>query len=89
MQKKLIGDTVQVTWISSGQTASAIHCAVYNGSETLVDSATMSDSGNGHYYHYHTVPNSIGFYVAETVATIGGKPYRRRVKYKAVEGEVD
>lgn len=85
----LIGDTFAVSWINSGITPTAIHYAVYNGSETLVDSATMTSSGNGHYYGLHTVPNSPGFYVAQTLATIGGKPYKRREKYEAVTYEVD
>lgn len=87
--KFLIGDTIQVTWVDSGTTPSAIHFAVYNGSETLVDSATMTSSGNGHYYGFHTVPNSTGNYVVQTKATIDGDPYKRVVNYKAVSGEVD
>jgi hypothetical protein len=87
--KYLIGDTMQVTWIDSGTTPSSLHFAVYNGSETLVDSASMTSSGNGHYYGFHTVPNSTGNYAVKTFATISGKPYGRIEIYKAVNGEVD
>ncbi len=89
IQKKLVGDTIEISWVSSGVSPSDIYCAVYNGSETLVDSATMISSGNGHYYHLHTIPNSEGFYVAETLATVSTKPYGRRIKFKAIKGEVD
>lgn len=85
----LIGDTVEVSWINSGITPSAIHYAAYNGSETLVDSAAMTSSGNGHYFGLHTVPNSAGFYVVYTIATISGKPFKRAEKYEAVTYEVD
>ena len=89
MKKHLIGDTVKVTWVSSDVTPSAIVCSVFNGSEVLVDSGTMTSSGNGHYYYLHTVPDTAGFYVAQTLATINGDPYKRRVKYQAQRQEVD
>jgi len=88
MIEALIGDTLQITWVSSGSTANPINYAVYNGSETLVDSASMTDSGNGHYYGLHTIPSSVGFYSVYTEATVSGKPYRRYTNYKAVKGEV-
>lgn len=89
LKKHLIGDTIQITHINSGITPSAIVCAVYDGDETLVDSGTMTSSGNGHYYYNHTVINTPGFYVAETLSTISGNPYKNRIKFKAIKGEVD
>jgi len=89
IKKHLIGDTIQITMVNSGVTPSSILCSVYDGSENLVDSGSMVSSGNGHYYYDHTVPNSTGYYVAQTLATINSKPYKNRVKYKAVTGEVD
>ncbi len=88
-KKFLIGDTLKVSWINSGNTPTPIFAAIYNGSDTLVNSISMTDSGNGHYYSYWTLPNSIGYYVAETIATIGGQPFKRRAPFKAVKGEVD
>lgn len=85
----LTGNTQKVSWISSGETATSIHYAVRDGSETLVDSATMTDSGNGHYYGLHTVPDTPGYYVVETTATINGRPYKNRERYRAIELEVD
>ena len=87
--KKLIGDTIQVTWVNSGQTPSPLTAAIYDGSDTIVDSASMVSSGNGHFYHLYTLPNTPGFYVAETLATLAGKPYKNRKTFKAVTGEVD
>ena len=85
----LIGDTRKVRWVSSGATVTAIHFAVYNGTETLVDSATMTSSGNGHYYGLHTVPNTPGHYVVQTLATIDGRPYKTRERYRAIIGDVN
>lgn len=87
--KGLIGDTIEVSWVNSGVTPTDLYAAIYNGSETAVDSATMVSSGNGHYFYEHTIPNTPGFYVAETIATIGAKPYRNQVRFKAIKGEVD
>lgn len=89
IKEELIGNTIKVTWINSGITPSDIFCAVYTGSETMVDSATMQSSGDGHYFHLHTAPDTPGFYVAETKATINSKPYKNRIKYKAILDEVD
>jgi len=89
MKQHLIGDTIKVTWINSGVTPTSLICTVYTGSETLVDSGAMTSSGNGHYYFNHTVSSLQGFYVAETLASINGDPYKRRVKFKAVLDEVD
>lgn len=85
----LVGDTMKISWINSGITPTAISARIYNGDETVVDSATMASSGDGHYYHLHTIPNSPGFYVAETLATIAGKPFKRRQKFQAVIEDVD
>lgn len=85
----LIGDTRKVKWISSGASATAIHFAVYNGAETLVDSATMTDSGNGHYYGWHTIPNTPGYYVVQTTATVGGRPFKNRFRYLAMLEDVN
>jgi len=89
MKRHLIGDTIQVTMVNSGVTPSTINCAVYDGSETLVDSGSMTSSGNGHYYFDHTVINTPGFYVAQTLAMINSKPYKNRIRFQAILAEVD
>lgn len=90
MKDELIGDTLKATWVNSSNSPSSLICRVYNGNEVLVDSASMVDSGDGfHYYHNHTVPDTPGFYVVDMLATIGGKPYKRRIKYRAITDEVD
>jgi len=88
-QDFLCGDTIKVRWINSGVTPTTIVGAVYTGSETIVDSAAMASSGDGHYYHLHTVPNTPGYYVAQTLATISGKPYKNRTAYRAVIRDVN
>jgi hypothetical protein len=88
-QDFLCGDTIKIRWVNSGTSPSSIYAAAYTGSETLVDSAAMVDSGNGHYYHLHTIPSTPGYYVAETLATIAGKPYKNRTPYRAVLKDVN
>ena len=89
LTKHLIGNTIQITWVNSGQTPSPITAGVYNGSDTLVDSGAMTSSGNGFYFRNYTLPNTAGYYVAETMATIGGNPYKNRIRFKAIKGETD
>ena len=89
VQDLLCGDTVKVSWINSGTTPTTIIAAVYTGSETIVDSAVMVSSGDGHYYYLHTVPNVPGYYVAQTIATISGRPFKNRTKYRAVIQDVN
>ena len=88
IKKHLIGNTIRLTWVSSGITPSSIVASVYDSSETLVDSGTMTSSGNGHYYYDHTVISTPSFYVAEIIATINSKPYKNRNRFQAVKGEV-
>lgn len=84
----LTGDTIKATWINSLNSPSALIFRCYDSNETLVESASMTDSGDGyHYYHNHTVPDTPGFYVADMLATIGGKPYKKRIKYRAITDE--
>lgn len=88
-QDFLCGDTIKIRWINSGVTPTSLIVAAYTGSETIVDSATMISSGAGHYYHLHTIPNTPGYYVAQTLATISGKPYKNRTVYRAVLMDVN
>lgn len=89
LERFLIGDTMKITWINSGVTPTALVAKLYTGSETVVASSSMTSSGNGHYYAGLTLPNTPGFYVAETLATIDSLPYKRRVKVQAVVEDVD
>ena len=83
-----VGDTMKVTWVSSGVTPSALIGDIVSGSETVVDSFTMSSSGNGHYYGFYTITTE-GYGVARTVATIGGLPFKRSIKFRGIAVEVD
>lgn len=88
MRTILIGDTIKHTWISSGSTPADIYASTYGGDETLINSVSMASSGNGQYYSFVSV-NTPWFYVTEVTATIGGNPFKRRIKFEAVTGEVD
>lgn len=85
----LCGDTIKIRWVNSGSTPTSIVAATYTGSETIVDSGAMVSSGNGLYYYWHTVPNTPGNYVTETLAVVGGKPYKNRERYRAVLMDVN
>lgn len=87
----LCGDTIKIRWINSAATVSSggLIASAFTGSGTLVDSAIMINSGGGHYYHLHTVTDTPGYYVAQTLATIDGKPYKNRMPYRAVLRDVN
>jgi hypothetical protein len=88
MKKILVGDTLEVFWINSGTNPSEISASIYNGSESLVNSVAMTDSGNGHYFSYYT-PNTTGYLVAETKATVNSYPFRNRIRFKVITGNAD
>ena len=89
MNSFLIGDTMKVTWVNSGVTANLPSLSIWDGSETLVNSQSMVDSGNGHLYALYTLPNSAAYYVAQTLVDINGYPFKRRIKFKTTRNEVD
>lgn len=88
LKKILIGNTVTVTWVSSGVTATPISVSILDNTETSVSSITLTDSGNGHYFADVTVPNSSGYYVAEITAVVNLNTYKNRMKFKAITCEV-
>lgn len=88
IKKKLIGDTIRITWVHSGITPTSIHTSIINGSGTSINSMTMISSGNGHYYSLFTIPDTPQFYVAETISWVNSYPYKRREMFKAIIGDV-
>lgn len=89
IKRHLIGDTIRITWVSSDIVPSAIIAAIYAEDESIVDSGTMTSSGNGHYYYDHTVVSSgPAFYVSQVIATINSKPYKNRQRFQALLGDV-
>ena len=89
MYRIIAGNTVRFTWVSSGANPSSIGVNIMTGSETAVSSNTFTSSGGGLYYADVTIPSTPGYYVAEAWSTISTKPYKNRVMFKAVLGEVD
>lgn len=92
IQKFVVGDSVKFTWVNSGTTATDLHHEVFDGAETLVDSATMTSSGNGHYYSFFTITDADsaqGYYNVKLKGTIAGNQFVRRHVFKAITGEVD
>jgi len=88
LKKVLIGNTVKMTWVNSGTTASPISVSVLDNTDISVNSIAMTDSGNGHYFADVVVPNSVGYYVAETTAVVSGNTYKNRMKFKTITCEV-
>jgi len=86
----LIGNTVKVTWVSSGANPTDVSLRIFDKDATLVSSSTMTESGSGvgHFYHFQTLPDSPGSYVAETLAVIGSKNYKKRIRFRCVSGGV-
>ena len=89
MKRFIVGDTVKITWVNSGVTPDSLTFAVYDGTETLVGSGSMTSSGNGHYFAFSTLPTSAGFYTTETTAVVGTFPFIRRKKIRAIVEDVD
>lgn len=87
IKKYLIGDTVKVTWVHSGAVPSQINAAIFEGEYTVVESSTMTSSGNGHYYHNYTIPDTLGYYFAEVISWVNSNPYKRRVRFSTVREE--
>jgi len=87
--KYLAGNTVSMSWVSSGQTATTISVAIISGSETVVSSVAMTSSGNGHYYANVTLPATEGFYVREDLAVIDTKTYKVHKTIKITLQQVD
>lgn len=85
----LVGNTRLAKWVSSGQSPTSIWVEFENGSGTSVNSISMTDSGNGHYWQAVTVPSTPGYYVMQTTAVIGGDPYKKRLRFRAVTQETD
>jgi hypothetical protein len=88
LTRVLVGDTFKQTFVNSGVTASPIVASILSGSETIVNSAAATSSGNGHYYNMVQI-NTPGYYVSQWIATISGNEYKRRQRFKAVLNEVD
>jgi hypothetical protein len=85
----LAGNTIQFTWVSSTVTLENNYAAVFNDQETLVSSATMTSSGNGHYYaNYTCAVGSDGYYVAELGGDVLSLPRRTRLRFKVSVTEV-
>lgn len=90
LKQVLVGDTFKATWIASGTDPSVITHSIINGSEVVVSSGAGVNSLNGHFYRNIsggvTTP---GYYVSQWQATIGGLPYKRRLRFQAILSETD
>lgn len=72
------GSTKKISWVSSGNVADSIYAALFTGSETLISSVAMTNSGNGFYWTRITMPDSNAFFVVETKAVVETFPFKKR-----------
>lgn len=90
MNKHPTDTTDSFIWVFSGQAPTGISVAIVDTSAaTVVTSASMTSSGNGHYYQVLTYPSTPGLYTVEWKATINGKPYRNFERIRCVKGYSD
>lgn len=89
MKRIQAGTTKEFYWVNSGVIPTSIVFNLLDGTDTLVESATMVSSGMGFFYYNHTVPSSAGFWVGQITAIIATKPYINRIPFKTILGEVD
>ena len=85
----LPGSTLEISWVASGTAPGSVTHTVTNGNETVVDTGTLIDSGDGLWYLGYSVPSSEGYYVVKTTATIGEKPYKNSIRFRVIELETD
>jgi hypothetical protein len=83
------GTTLRATWISSGTTVSSVYSTLLSGSESIVNTATPVDSGDGHFFAIHPIPTTPGWYVNEWIALIAANTYVDRQFIRAIRPEVD
>ena len=83
------GSTLKIVVVDSGKTADSAVFTILSGTETVVDTGTLTSSGNGHYYALYTTPSTPGYYVARTTFTVGGKPYVNAKPFQLRTIEVD
>lgn len=85
----IAGETIRVTYDAIGATANPILSTLWSGSETLVGSVSMQDSGNGYYYALHQLPTTPAWYVNKVFAYINPNTYVKAQYIKAISPEVD
>jgi len=83
------GDTLKIRWVSSGTTPADVTYSVINGVEAVVNTGTLINSGSGLWYNNYTVPDTLGYYVVRTTATISGNEYKRAKRFRVIPLEVD
>jgi hypothetical protein len=74
IKKWLAGSAVQFTLVTCGTTVTG-HVAIISNSETLISSATYTESSTGYYYAIMAVSSTEGFYTAQHFPTVGTDAY--------------
>lgn len=73
----LAGDTLKVIWINSGAVTGFIHSTLLDRNHAVISSVEGVSSGNGHYYAFHTMPDSKQWLVNRWRATINANTYTK------------
>lgn len=87
--ERIAGTTIRPFWISSGTAVSSAFSTLYDRSENVVNTAIVVDSGNGHLFAIHQLPNSRSWYVQEWRVHVQGFDYVDRQFIRTSKGEVD
>lgn len=92
VEEVIAGTTIMVTWVSSATPVSSGWSAIFSGSESLISSAQMVDSGDGrHWFAKHFVPDSPApcYWGNRVLMRIGVETYVNRQLLKSFRLEVD
>jgi hypothetical protein len=73
----LAGDTLKLTWISSGSVAGTIFSNLLDRNHAVVSSVPAVSSGDGHYYALHTLPDSKQWLINRWTAVVNANTYRK------------
>jgi len=87
MLQKMIGTTIRATFVSSGQTAVGITSELRDRDGTVVNTALATDSGNGHWFADHLLPNTPGTYLNRWVAAFNTSTYVEGQYVRAIAGD--
>ncbi len=87
-----IGTTKKFTWVASSTTVTTGYSAIRDGLEAIINTVSLTDSGNGHWFSLHSflaTTYAIGYHTQTFHMTIGGNPYNNPQRIKLIMTEVD
>lgn len=83
------GNTFFITWVSTSVNSAFVDFQIVTGSETIINTGTMSNCGGGTYIGKYTSSETPGYYTVKTTADISSSPYVGWKRFRVVKLEVD